>query len=60
VLRVEGRCCAELTVDGELFGQVEVGERVICRAGKHDALLVSFGERSFETVLKSKFRLIDR
>lgn len=60
VLHVEGRCCAELTIDGELFGQVEVGETVICRAGKHDALLVSFGERSFETVLKSKFHLTDR
>lgn len=59
-LRVEGRCSADLAIDGEPCGRVEVGERVLCRAGGHDALLVSFGEHSFETVLKSKFRLTDR
>jgi len=59
-LRVEGRADAELAIDGDARGKVAVGERVVCRAGAHDALLVSFGERSFETVLKSKFRLSDR
>jgi NAD+ kinase len=59
-LRVEGRLDAELAVDGEACGKVRVGERVVCRQGAHDVLLVSFGERSFESVLKSKFRLSDR
>ncbi len=59
-LRVEGCADAELAIDGDARGKVAVGERVVCRAGAHDALLVSFGERSFETVLKSKFRLSDR
>jgi NAD+ kinase len=59
-LRVEGRSDAELAVDGEGCGKVAVGEKVVCRAGAHDVLLVSFGERSFESVLKSKFRLSDR
>jgi NAD+ kinase len=59
-LRVEGRCAGELTIDGEAYGQVPVGERVVCCAGRHDALLVTFGDHSFETLLKSKFRLSDR
>jgi hypothetical protein len=59
-LRVEGRFGADLIIDGELCGQVAVGERLACRAGGHDALLVGFGDHSFESVLKSKFRLSDR
>jgi len=59
-LRVEGRSESELAIDGEAWGKVAVGERVVCRVGAHDVLLVSFGERSFESVLKSKFRLSDR
>jgi len=59
-LRVDGRCNAELIVDGVPCGQVEVGEQLVCRAGANDAVLVTFGDRSFESVLKSKFRLADR
>lgn len=59
-LRVEGMSPADLIIDGEARGQVGVGERVVCREGRHDALLVGFGDHSFETVLKSKFRLSDR
>ena len=58
--RLEGRSPAELIVDGLPSGQVELGEQLVCRAGADDALLVSFGDRSFETVLKKKFHLADR
>ncbi|HTW10306.1 MAG TPA: NAD(+)/NADH kinase [Acidimicrobiales bacterium] len=59
-LEVQGRSCAELIVDGVPRGDVQVGERVSCRAGAHEAILVSFGDRTFESVLKHKFRLADR
>jgi NAD+ kinase len=58
--QLEGGCAAELIVDGLSCGQVEVGERLVCRAGTNDATLVNFGDRKFETVLKNKFRLADR
>jgi NAD+ kinase len=58
--RVEGRSGAELIVDGVPCGLVEVGEQLVCRKGADDAILVSFGDRSFESVLKNKFRLADR
>jgi NAD+ kinase len=57
---VEGRCEAELIVDGERLGLLGRGEQLVCRAGEHDALFVSFGERDFEAVLKRKFHLADR
>jgi len=60
VFHLEGRSGAELTVDGVPGAEVEVGERVVCRAGQDDAVLVSFGDRSFDSVLKNKFRLADR
>jgi len=56
----EGRCGAELIVDGAPCGHVQVGDRVVCRAGRHDAMLVTFGHNNFETVLKDKFHLADR
>lgn len=59
-LRVDGTWPADLLVDGEVRGQVAVGERVVCQAGRHDALLVGFGDHTFETVLKGKFHLSDR
>lgn len=59
-LRVEGTWAPELIIDGSARGQVAVGERVVCQEGRHDALLVGFGDHSFETVLKSKFHLSDR
>ena len=58
--RVEGRANAELIVDGLPCGEVEVGEQLVCRAGADDAVLVTFGDRSFERVLKHKFHLADR
>jgi NAD+ kinase len=60
VIRVGGRCDADLIVDGIPLGQVAVGESLVCRAGANDAMLVNFGDRKFETVLKNKFHLTDR
>ncbi len=57
---IHGRAPADLIVDGVPSGQLALGERLVCRAGAHDAVLVNFGGRSFETVLKSKFHLKDR
>lgn len=57
---VMGPSGAELIVDGANVGLVSAGEKVTCNAGPDDAVLVTFGERSFETVLKNKFRLTDR
>lgn len=59
-LYLEGRSGAELIVDGVPCGRVGVGEALVCRAGQDDAVLVSFGDHSFESVLKNKFRLADR
>jgi NAD+ kinase len=59
-LQMDGRFPAELIVDGVPCGQVAVGERVVCRAGANDAVLVNFADRDFETILKSKFHLADR
>ncbi len=58
--RMEGVCGAELIIDGAPRGVLDVGEQLVCRAGEHDAMLVNFGDRDFEAVLKNKFRLADR
>jgi NAD+ kinase len=58
--RLQGACGADLIVDGAPCGQVEIGEQLVCRMGQNDALLVNFGNRNFERVLKSKFHLADR
>lgn len=60
VIELQGRCPADLIIDGRSCGQLEVGENLVCRAGAHDAMLVNFGDHKFETVLKSKFHLTDR
>jgi NAD+ kinase len=57
---LHGRCPADLIVDGVPRGQLDLGERLICGPGTHDAMLVNFGGKSFETVLKNKFHLTDR
>ncbi len=51
---------AALVVDGRNVATLGPGEFVRCRAGSHDALLVSFGERDFHQILKAKFGLADR
>jgi NAD+ kinase len=57
---LHGRSPADLIVDGVPCGQLALGERLTCSGGVHDAILVNFGGRSFETVLKNKFHLTDR
>ncbi len=51
---------AELVVDGRSAGILSSGDVVRCRAGDHDARLVSFGRRDFHHLLKQKFGLSDR
>jgi NAD+ kinase len=51
---------ASLVVDGRSLGTVGQGEAVSCRAGEHDAKLVTFGGRDFHRILKTKFGLADR
>lgn len=60
VIKLQGRWPADLIVDGVSCGQLEQHERLVCRASARDALLVNFGDRKFEMVLKSKFHLTDR
>ena len=51
---------AELVVDGLIRAVLASGDVVRCRAGEHDARLVSFGGRHFHHILKQKFGLADR
>ena len=51
---------AELIVDGCLQAALEPGGTVTCAAGERDARFVTFGERDFHHILKSKFGLADR
>jgi len=59
-LELVGQCTAELVVDGVAAGRLGHGEKLLCTAGKFDALFVSFGVRGFEAALKNKFHLVDR
>lgn len=49
-----------LTIDGREAGELHKGDSIVCRAAPYDALLVTFGERNFYGILKSKFGLADR
>jgi NAD+ kinase len=51
---------ADLVIDGHPLERLQPGAVVTCQAGKHDARLVSFGERDFHRILKTKFGLTDR
>jgi NAD+ kinase len=51
---------ADLVIDGHPLVRLQPGAHVSCQAGKHDAQLVTFGERDFHRILKSKFGLTDR
>lgn len=59
-ITVCGEHQADVVVDGWLAATVSPGQTVHCREGRHDALLVTFGERDFHRILKSKFNLKDR
>ncbi len=52
---------AVLVLDGDLRAQrLGPGDSVTCRAADRSARLVTFAERDFHAVLRSKFRLTDR
>jgi NAD+ kinase len=48
---------ADLVIDGWFFGTIKPGQVVRCCEGAHDALLVTFGDRDFQDILKRKFHL---
>ncbi|MGZ0230200.1 MAG: NAD(+)/NADH kinase [Acidimicrobiales bacterium] len=51
---------AALSVDGQFGGRIEPGQSIECRAADEPARLVSFGDRNFHRVIKSKFDLSER
>ena len=50
----------DVVVDGWHSATLAPGQSVHCCRGRRDALLVTFGERDFHRILKSKFNLKDR
>ncbi len=50
----------DVVVDGWHWATLAPGQSVHCCRGRKDALLVTFGERDFHHILKSKFDLKDR
>ena len=50
----------DVVVDGWLAATLDPGHVLHCGQGQHDARLVTFGERNFHRILKSKFNLADR
>lgn len=59
-ITVTGEHPVDVVVDGWHCTTVGTGQSVQCSQGRHDALLVTFGERDFHRILKSKFNLTDR
>jgi NAD+ kinase len=50
----------DVVIDGWHATTMGPGDTVECREGAHDAMLVTFGERDFHRILKTKFNLADR
>lgn len=50
----------DVVVDGRPKASMLPGQSLHCHQSPHDALLVTFGERHFRSILKSKFDLTDR
>ena len=59
-ITVAGERPVDVVVDGWRSASLSPGQSVHCREGGKDALLVTFGERDFHRILKSKFDLKDR
>jgi NAD+ kinase len=59
-ITVAGERPVDVVVDGWRSATLSPGQSVHCREGRKDALLVTFGERDFHRILKSKFDLKDR
>ncbi len=49
-----------LTIDGRDLGELELGDRVCCRAAPEPLRLATLRARDFHQILKSKFALPDR
>jgi NAD+ kinase len=60
MLTVKGYRGAVLALDGRSMLDLEPGESVVCRGSNRTAKLLVHGDRDFHTVLKEKFRLVDR
>jgi NAD+ kinase len=59
-LTVAGGRPANLSIDGRVLGELQVGDAISCTASKHSAKFVVFGRRDFHGILKAKFKLGDR
>ncbi|MFZ4519232.1 MAG: NAD(+)/NADH kinase [Microthrixaceae bacterium] len=59
-VRVGGDRPAGLSVDGRASGPLQPGDLVRCTGDGRPARLVTFGERDFHSVLRSKFALGER
>lgn len=51
---------ADVVIDGWPVAVLRDGQELRCCPGRNDALLVTFGDRDFHHILKSKFNLADR
>ena len=51
---------ADLVIDGWMTATLHPGQTLHCRRGDRDALLVTFGQRDFQNILKRKFNLANR
>jgi NAD+ kinase len=56
---LEGRS-ASLVLDGSGCEPLAEGDAVVCSASPLDARFVTFGDRGFHAVLRSRFSLADR
>lgn len=59
-LRVLGRRDAAVVIDGRHVATMTAGGKVECKASETGARLVTFSQRDFRQVLKTKFGLADR
>lgn len=57
---VQGHRPATLSVDGRNLGELHEGDAISCTAAPRAAKLVTFGQRDFLQILKTKFGLNDR
>ncbi len=59
-LEVAGPRPAVLVIDGMSAGVLRPGDAITCRTGERCARMVTFGERNFHAILKTRFHLADR
>lgn len=59
-LTIMGYRAAVLALDGQNVLDLEPGESVVCRGSSRTAKFLVHGDRDFHTVLKEKFRLVDK